>query len=502
MLTSLNATAASVSSGDYANASPSTCRGGGRYFSTSVSESGKKMVREEFGRLPLVPTGGDLLPAGTELNVVVDTGCLLGAKQTDIQLDWLKKIASKPNRIPKGKGVFRSYSWKIDRDWDFASLQRAFDSESCVDLVSPERRYFLFSGPFTWNDPLAPDQTHLPAIRYTEAIPEFLIPILLRPKVVIAVADTGVDLTHPDLMQNRWINPHEIPDNGIDDDNNGFIDDVTGFNFASDSGASGPEGDWPDNRHATHVAGLAAGRIDNAIGGVGIDGVAKIMSLNVFGKNNFTRSSTLENAIRYAADQRADIINLSLGGREYSRTMRSALTYAVRSGSLIVTAAGNDGVELCDDPTSLDFISPAVYGASLDGMIVTGSVDASTGTFSTFSNRSSRLVEISAPGAFTSTGQLVGLLSTLPKNSYGYLAGTSMAAPVMSGAAALLVSWMKVYRYPYNPQKLEFILKESARRVAGLNVSVAEGRTLDLVELAKYLKTYYPPRVNTSRDQR
>lgn len=201
-----------------------------------------------------------------------------------------------------------------------------------------------------------------------------------------------------------------------------------------------------------------------------------------------------ETPIRYAADQKADIINLSLGGREYSRTMRAALNYAVRKGSFIVAASGNDGIEICDNPISFNFISPAVYARGIQGMVSVSSVDTLSGGLSLFSNFSQRLVEITAPGAYTSQGRLVGLLSSTPRDNYEYLAGTSMAAPVVSGASALIVAWLKAYGYAISPSRIENIMKNGAKLDSRLQTSIQYGRTLDLRTLSQYLKVQYPPR--------
>lgn len=421
--------------------------------------------------------------------MVVDTACLKDPKRGVKEIEWLRELGHQ-QKIARNASTFRSYSWRLSQDWDFLELQAQLEREPCVELASPEGRFYIHGG--TFNDPFIKDQTHLASLRYEDALPTFFVPLLLRMPVTIAVVDTGVDFSHPELRSNQWTNRGEIPGNGIDDDQNGYIDDVHGYNFSSNVGDPGPQGDWPENRHGTHVAGLAAARPDNGIGGIGISGVAKLMSLNVFGANGFTRSSTLENAIRYAADRGANIINLSLGGREYSRSMRTALNYAIGKGALIVSAAGNDGIEICDDPTSFDFVSPAVYGSTMDGMIVTGSVDAMSGRMSLFSNFSQRLVEIAAPGALISDGQLLGLLSTTPNNTYGFLAGTSMSAPVLSGAAALVITYLQAYRYPFSPARLEAILKEAARKDSTMAATIQEGRTLDLKSLADYLKRNYP----------
>jgi roadblock/LC7 domain-containing protein len=473
---------------------PLSCMPMARIFSAShvswLMDEWKKMSRQEFGLLPISPVGVATLPKGAELNVVIDTTCLLDPARGPAKLDWLVRL--KDSVPPRSRGgTMHSFHWQLEEDWNFADLQQAFEEEPCVNLVSPEGKFYVSS---IVNDPFVREQAHLTALDYHQVIRDFLIPIMVRHPVTIAVIDTGVDFSHPELHLNKWANQHEIPGNGIDDDGNGYIDDVNGYNFASRTGAEGPQGAWPDNKHGTHVAGLAAARIGNQEGGVGIHGIAKVMSLNVFGNNGFTRSSVLENAVRYAADHRADVINLSLGGREYSRSMRSALEYAIGRGSFIVAAAGNEGVELCDNPGSFDFVSPAVYGSSIDGMLVTASTDIASGKMSRFSNFSNRLVEIAAPGAFSSEGQMVGLLSAIPDNEYAFMAGTSMSAPILSGASALVISWMKAYGYSFTPQILEKILRESAMKETALAGQVQEGRTLNLMRLREHLRANFPPR--------
>lgn len=483
-------------------AEPSDCLSSSHTYNApfpALEDGGKKLSAQEFG-LRSFFAGPLFLQAGVELNVVIDTQCLATSAARAPGLEGLRKLTRAP--VGPERNPVRSVYYRLDKAWRFSDLQSAFESEPCVKMVSPDRKFYLSHRHLNVSDPLQRKQVHLQELRFYDALPGFMLPMMVRVNpVTIAIVDTGVDFQHPDLKFNRWRNRGEIPGNRIDDDRNGYVDDVHGFNFPSVKGDSGPEGTWPENRHGTHVAGLAAARIDNRVGGIGVHGLARLMSLNVFGGNGFTRSSVLENAIRYAADEGAQIINLSLGGREYSRTMRSVLQYAISKGSFIVAAAGNDGIELCDAPTSFDFISPAAYGSSLDGMMVTGSVDVNTGRLSGFSNYSAGLVEISTPGAYSSMGELIGLLSTTPHNSYALLAGTSMAAPVLSGASALVYSWLRAYQYPISPQQLEKILKESARRERGLIGVVQEGRTVDLAALLRYLKENYPPRASPSLDR-
>lgn len=459
-----------------------------------------KISRTEFrSQIQLSSADRKILAAGTDLSVLVDVACLVQSKSDQNRLPWLADLSARLRKTKlSGPGLgLKSFSWKLETDWDFEHLQRALNLEPCVRLASPNATYQMLATNF--NDPLAIRQRHLQAIRFQEAIEKFYLPLLVRKKVTIAVVDSGVDLTHPDLQLNRWINVNEIAGNGIDDDQNGYVDDVNGYNFASDIGDSGPQGILPEAKHGTHVAGLAAARIDNGIGGIGINGVARIMSLNIFGPTSSTSSVMLENAIRYAADQGADVINLSLGGREYSRTMRQALQYAVAKGSFIVSATGNFGHEICDDPEQLTFVSPAAYAAEISGMVAVGSIDVATNQLSTFSNFSKRLVEIAAPGAVTSEIK-IGLLSTMPGNRYAELAGTSMSAPLVSGAAALTIQWLKTYGYEVTPQIVERILLNSAHRSGSLTEFIQEGRVLDLKLLADYLSQNYrepveaPPR--------
>ena len=456
-----------------------------------LPEDSRKLSIREFPGLALQPSSSPVLQKGTELNVIVDTKCLLDRRRGPQALEFLEILKSKASFKARKRLDRQSHHWKLERDWGFVELQDALEAEPCVEMVSPDAHFYLNQ---VGGDPYAANQTHLARLRYFEALNELLLPMMIRHPVTVAIIDTGVDFSHPDLRANRWVNRREIPGNDRDDDQNGYVDDVNGYNFANHVGDAGPTGRWASNIHGTHVAGLAAARMQNGEGGTGIHGVAKIMSLNVFLETGESRSSILENAIRYAASQGATVINMSLGGNEYSRTMRSALEYAISRGSLVVAAAGNFGVELCDNPNSFGFISPGVYGGLLSGMLSVGSIDVTDGRFSRFSNYSRRLLEITAPGALTSDGAGSGLLSTAPGGGYVYLHGTSMATPIVSGTAALVSSWLQAYYYKATPRTIEKILKESAVEDPRLASSVQLGRTLDLARVVAYLKQNYPPR--------
>lgn len=237
--------------------------------------------------------------------------------------------------------------------------------------------------------------------------------------VIVAMIDTGVDYGHEDLQGSIWTNTDEIPDNGIDDDANGYVDDVYGWNFYNNSNAVyvGSE-----DSHGTHGAGTIAAVSGN---GTGITGMAsgshvKVMIVKALGgKDGGGDTTSLIKAIRYAEDNGASICNLSLT----SKTDDQALYQAIKnSNMLFVAASGNDGTS---DPSY-----PAAY--DLDNIISVANLSFD-GELHKTSNYSGETVDLAAPGT--------QILSTTPGNSYGYMTGTSMAAPMVTGAAAMVYSY-------------------------------------------------------------
>ncbi len=245
--------------------------------------------------------------------------------------------------------------------------------------------------------------------------------------VVAVVLDTGVQLQHEDLSANAWVNPGEIPGNGNDDDGNGFIDDVNGWNFYD--GNNTTYVDALQDFHGTHVAG-SIGAVGN--NGIGITGVAwhvKIMSLKFLGGAQGKGSTS--NAIKgiyYAIDMRnrgvnVRVINASWGGGKESQSLRQAIADANSAGILFVCAAGNAGVNVDEEP---DF--PATYSIDSPNAVSVAAITQS-GSLASFSNFGHNSVSVAAPG--------VSIFSTYP-GTYGTLSGTSMATPHVSGIAVLL----------------------------------------------------------------
>lgn len=235
---------------------------------------------------------------------------------------------------------------------------------------------------------------------------------------IVAVLDTGVDYTHPDLDDNIFLNTGEIAGDGIDNDGNGYVDDVHGFDFAYfDADPSDVNG------HGTHVAGtIAAER--NGFGTTGVAYDATILPVKVLRDNGSGSSNAIAAGIRYAVDVGADVINLSLGGGA-TRSVVNALQYAWANDVLVVAASGNDAASRPG--------APAIYSAVLSNTISVGA-HTSAETRSSFSNQvgTSGAVQIDAPGS--------QIASTSPGGGYRFLSGTSMATPHVAGIAALAYS--------------------------------------------------------------
>lgn len=246
---------------------------------------------------------------------------------------------------------------------------------------------------------------------------------------VVAVIDTGVDYTHKDLADNIWVNEGEIPGNGIDDDSNGYVDDVHGVDFVD--GDCDP---MDEHGHGTHVAGIIAMTPGNG-GGVGVAYGAKIMCVRAGQANGSFASSDIAKAIKYAADNGADVINMSFGGTGRSYLVESALQDAFPS-CVLVAAAGNDGLPTTDAINAGYFNTEDIYPAGYKYVLGVMATDnnKSLASFSSWDYLEGQNCEyeMAAPG--------VNIYSTLPGNRYACWSGTSMATPNVAAAAAILRS--------------------------------------------------------------
>src|SRR5262245_27859116 len=291
--------------------------------------------------------------------------------------------------------------------------------------------------------------------------------------VVVAVTDTGIDPTHPDLAGNVWHNPGEIPGNGIDDDGNGYVDDVVGYDFASDD----PD-PFDDHGHGTHVAGTIAATGDNAEGIVGIAFGSRVMALKGLDAGGGGDSATLAAAIVYAAENGADVINASWGGTGTSQVIDDATEVAQAAGVVFVAAAGNSSADLADLP---------FFPASNPHVIAVSALDHldQRAFFSNFGAR----IDVGAPGGGDEGGGFDPFRSILSLRSSGagstmtgdgrlvvgsrYLrqAGTSMAAPHVAGAAAVVRS----LHPEFSPSAVRQVLRATADDVGPPGVDPDSG---------------------------
>ena len=238
--------------------------------------------------------------------------------------------------------------------------------------------------------------------------------------VTVGVIDTGVDYTHPDLAANIWTNPGEgcagCGNDGIDNDGNGYVDDLHGWDFLN-----GDNDPFDDNGHGTHVAGTIGAVGDNGVGVAGVNWTVRLMPLKFLGADGSGDAADAIRAVLYADAMGADVTNNSWGGGEYSQALADAIAHADGQGTLFVAAAGNS---FANTDVSPNYPS----GYDLANVIAVAATDQNDAR-AWFSNYGRRTVDLGAPG--------MNIYSTWPGNAYAFVDGTSMAAPAVAGAAAL-----------------------------------------------------------------
>ncbi|MDB4349936.1 S8 family serine peptidase, partial [Omnitrophica bacterium] len=243
--------------------------------------------------------------------------------------------------------------------------------------------------------------------------------------IVVAVIDTGINYDHPDLIDNLWINPGEIPNNGVDDDGNGYVDDIYGWDFTDDGGGgtlvmgvAGDNNPYDGHGHGTHCSGTIAGVTNNARGVAGISPNTKIMAVKGLSDSGSGSTSWLANCVIYAANNGADVLSNSWGGWGTSSLLTDAFNYAYSRGCVSIAAAGNSNANV------FEFMPANI--ASVIAVAATDYRDIKA----SFSNYGA-LIDVSAPG--------VSILSSTG-GSYASWSGTSMACPHVAGISALILS--------------------------------------------------------------
>ena len=328
---------------------------------------------------------------------------------------------ARPSRNPNLK---RIYLLRFALDAPLETLKAAYEQSPFVEAVEYNYLRPTLADAIFPNDPKYPEQWSLPLMKLPQA---WAIEKGNR-EVVIAIIDSGIDYRHDDLASKAWINPGEVPDNGLDDDGNGYVDDIYGWDF-TDAPNLQAEGDYieGDNEpidergHGTHVAGIAGAMPDNGIGIAGVAWECPLMAIRAglsLGGSSRMQDDDSAAAIVYAADNGASVINMSWGGEHRSFVIQDAINYAYARGVVLVAAAGNS--------QKPEAIFPAAYRK----VIAVASTEQNQQRF--YQSNFGAAIDIGAPGNV--------ILSTQINNQYRLLTGTSMASPHVAGVAALMLA--------------------------------------------------------------
>lgn len=364
-------------------------------------------------------------------------------------------------------------SYKIAvADYTTNELRDAIDNDSCIQSIDKNATFQLMSAT---NDPRATEQRHLSDLRFDSAFPRIYNTYNgINREVRVAILDSGVDVQHPDLSANilRTSDGRAISYNALNNST-----DVT------DSGY-----------HGTHVAGLIAAVSNNSWGVTGVMGArVKIIPVKVSADGATVDLNAVINGITWATDQGAQVINMSFTSNRESDdrpALREAIQYALKKGVVFVVAAGNSSTQI----TASNHFYPAKYSALYEGFITVGSHDAGDSTTrSAFSNYGTEFVKIMAPGQNGSDG----ILSTVPTlwtpsglaNKYNGnpIQGTSMASPMVAGAAAVAIGLAKSRGYFAPPAQIEKIILKGSQKISSLGHYAKDGNKLDLLTLVEHI---------------
>ena len=344
---------------------------------------------------------------------------ILHAKHNVESLRLLFPYLARPSLNPNLK---RIYLLRFAPDAPLEALKAAYQQNPLVEAVEYNYLRPTLADTIVPNDPKYPEQWSLPLMKLPQA---WAIEKGNR-SVVIAIIDSGIDYKHHDLAPKAWRNPREIPENGLDDDGNGYIDDIYGWDF-TDAPNIQAEGDYlegdnepiDESGHGTHVAGIAGAMPNNGIGIAGVAWKCPLMAIRAglsLGGSSRMQDDDSASAIVYAADNGASVINMSWGSEHRSFVIQDAIDYAYEYGAVLVAAAGNS-----QKPT-------AIFPAAYRKVIAVASTEQNQQRF--YQSNFGASIDIGAPGNV--------ILSTQIDNQYRLLTGTSMASPHVAGVAALL----------------------------------------------------------------
>ncbi|WBW98142.1 S8 family serine peptidase [Oceanirhabdus sp. W0125-5] len=384
-----------------------------------------------------------------------------------ISYEELEKLASSDEEIeyivPDYKIKLMSNDTYYDAQW---GLQYIFKNNNSFDILNTTTGSAISINDSTTSSAIKIDGSKINSeIKYNTSTTSSAINLddIQGDGVVVGVIDTGIDIAHEDLAKNIWINTNEIQ-NGIDDDNNGYIDDIFGWDFINNSNSVFNAYEYQSENHGTHIAGIISATKDNGIGVSGTAPKAKIIPLKVF-ENGEAYTSDIIEAIEYATNKNVKIMNCSWGSEHYNPILRDVIE---ESGMLFIFPAGNQGENIDSKP-----FYPASYDS--ENIITVGSINQNE-ELAYNSNYGQVSVDVYAPGE--------NIISTLPNDEYGYLSGTSMATAFVTGQAALILG---EYR-DIGISELKNAIIESSVEVP----SLPQGRVINNVEAFRYLEENPP----------
>ena len=319
----------------------------------------------------------------------------------------IRMHARKNLKLKKEFSAFQMYGFEVSENENMEDLISELYKDPNIEFAEPNyevqaTRYAVSTVDFKPKTSLA--------VPGTEDLTEYA-----NPAILVAVVDTGVDYTHTALKSKMYTHKNEIPGDGIDNDKNGFIDDVMGWDFAANT----PDA-YDDNGHGTHVAGIIAGVSEYS---QNKSGNYKIIPLKFLDADGYGTTMGAISAIEYGLRVGVKVFNNSWGGGGFSLALHDVVTQTYQAGALFVAAAGNSSQDIDEEPA---------YPASYEhpNVLTVAAVDA-FGSLAWFSNFGKKGVDVAAPG--------VNIYSSLPENKYGSLSGTSMATPYVTRMATLMM---------------------------------------------------------------
>lgn len=370
--------------------------------------------------------------------------------------------------LVKFKNNSEIYKFNTEKNYDIYDIVEKYQNLETVEFIEPNFKVKAAAFP---NDPDFSLQWYLNAIKAKDAWSKELFireSEGINSRSVIAILDTGVDLDHPDLAAKIWSNPDESP-NGVDDDNNGYIDDLNGWDFAlndNDPDASFDDGYNPEAvNHGTLVAGVAAAVVNNNQGISGVSWFSDIMPLRVLDSTGSGDIFSVIQAINYAADNGADVINMSFVGSGFSQSLSDTIARAYDKDIVIVAAAGNTNPEVNGINLNEEKAYPVCYDGEGENRVLGIASVGNDLNKSRFSNYGS-CIDLVAPGeSFWTTQVFQTGVSGFTKYYDGFWSGTSLSAPLVSGAAGLI----KALRPGFSNQDIQEFIINTASEVDTFN---------------------------------